>query len=333
MYKLPTPSASVSSSEENDYEWNENGIAVESDKLKQQRRRRKFNWMLVGFGPCNKPCGPGVRAPIFRCMREFSNNSNNKHYTPKRCSSIEKPVFNEQIYKCNIKKCTSYFETGEWGKCLCINDKGISSRSVKCVQGSPTDGVVQVDITNCQGLQEPSSQKSCDCIKHLPQKVFPTISNLVSGASAHVNQIHSNITTGVWMSSHWSEKCEDIKQENCTVGIQHRTVVCDRASSNKNLCDSNVIPSTFKFCKTNADCSKGEWYTSEWSNCLGDCFNLQKKRLVMCIQNNIVVDEERCDSQSKPIDVAKCGISNVTFCGPRWHYSEWSQVKSFLFSL
>lgn len=331
-YKLPTPSASINSSEESEYEWNELGVPVEHDKLRTFKRKRKFNWLLVGFGPCNKSCGPGFRAPIFRCTRESNNNANNKHYTPKRCSAIEKPVFNEQIFKCNLKMCSAFWEMGEWGKCLCGNDIGISSRTVECVQENAMEGLEKVDSSECEEV-EPPSQKSCECGKAQAQKVFPTISNLFSG-NAHMHKVDKNVSAGVWMTSSWSEKCEDNKHEDCATGIQHRTVVCDRKSPNTNLCDSSVIPSTFKFCKTNKACTKGEWYSSEWSNCLGDCFNLQKKRLVMCIQDNVVVPDDRCDTQRKPVSLMKCNISDVNFCGSRWHYSEWSEVHtSWLFIL
>lgn len=283
---------------------------------------------MVGFGSCNKSCGPGFRAPIFRCTRErdTTNNSNNRHYTPKRCGHIEKPVFNEQIYKCNLRRCPAYWETGEWRKCICGNDIGIASRLVECVQENVMGDVEKVESSNC-GEIEPRSQKSCECMKAQAQKVLPTISNLFSGNSnAHIHKVDTNVSVGVWMTSNWSEKCENNKQEDCATGIQHRTVVCDRKSPNTNLCDSNVIPSTFKVCKINNACTKGEWYTSDWSNCIGDCFNLQKKRLVMCIQDNAVVADDKCDTEYKPVGFLKCNISDVGFCGPRWHYSEWSEV-------
>lgn len=325
-YKLPTPSASISSSEEKEYEWDEFGAALDNANLKTLKKKRKFSWLLVGFGPCNKTCGPGYRAPIFRCTRDLTNNSNNKHYSSKRCQSIEKPVFNEQIYKCNLKKCPAYWQMSEWGKCLCVNNTGISSRTVECVQENAIEEIEIVENGDCFEM-EPIMQKTCNCMKGQIHKVFPTISNLLSGnMNAHVTKFDSNLSAGVWMTSNWSENCEDSKQEDCTVGIQHRTVVCDRKSPNVNLCDSNVIPSTFKFCKTNKDCTKGDWYTTEWSDCIGDCFNLQKKRLVMCIQDNISVDDDKCDTQHKPVGLMKCSISDVSFCGPKWHYSEWSEV-------
>lgn len=288
------------------------------------KRKKKFNWLLVGFGPCNKTCGPGFRAPIFRCTRERESkrNPNNEYYSPKRCNSIEKPVFNEQIYKCNLKRCAATWETGEWGKCLCLNGVGISSRNVECVQENATEEMESIESSNCKEMKPPI-EKSCECMKTQSQRVFPTISNLLSrNTHANIQKIDKDVSAGVWMTSNWNEKCEG----DCTAGIQHRTVVCDRKSSNTNLCDSSVIPSTFQFCKTNKTCTNGEWYTSEWSDCLGECFNLQKTRLVMCIRDNAAVSDEHCDIKRKPVELIKCNISDVNFCGPRWHYSDWTEV-------
>ncbi|KAL5282053.1 hypothetical protein ACFFRR_005363 [Megaselia abdita] len=306
-YKLPTPPFNINISEESEYEWNENWNAVEQDKLRTLKKKRKFNWLLVGFGPCTKTCGPGFRAPIFRCTKDLTN----KYYTPKRCSTIDKPLFNDQIYKCNLQNCAPYWKT------------------VDCVKDNAVAGLEKVTNNDCAEV-EPLKQKLCECIKIQNTKILPIISNLSSvNYNAHMSkhQTETNLLAGTWMASNWSDICEDNKQEGCAMGIQHRTVVCDRSSPNTNLCDSNSIPSTFKFCKTNKDCSKGEWYTSGWSNCIGDCFNLTKHRLVMCIQDNNVVADERCDIQEKPAILLQCKISDVNFCGPRWHYSEWSECS------
>lgn len=40
-----------------------------------------------------------------------------------------------------------------------------------------------------------------------------------------------------------------------------------------------------------------------------------------------IVDDVNCVSDSKPIGVQKCNISQVSECGPSWHYSEWSEVS------
>lgn len=175
---------------------------------------------------------------------------------------------------------------------------------------------------------------SCECTNDVRHKVLSTvstISNLISSSensrSASLKIFEQSVNSGVWMASSWGEKCETSNENDCTAGIQFRTVVCDRNPPHTEVCDSSFIPSTFKFCNQSSDCSKGEWYSSKWSDCGGDCFNLHKKRLVMCIQNSIVVSDDKCANQEKPADIVKCNITDVSYCGPRWHYSEWTEVR------
>lgn len=312
------------SSEENESDNN----GVPSNQLKSQKRKNKFIWLPVGFSDCNRSCGPGLRAPIFRCVRESQNSSNNnKYYSPKRCMKIEKPVFNEQIYKCNIKKCPGVWKTGEWGKCICLDvDKGVSKRTVKCVKTNTSGKEEILDDKDCDE-SKPANENKCECEKNIRKKV--KISNLLGPteySSSKPQIFEKNVNAGVWMTSPWREVCENSKQGNCSTGIQLRTILCDRSPPHTNLCDSNFIPTTYKFCQTNLDCSQGEWYFSEWSSCVGDCFNLHKNRLVICVHDNQVVNDNKCKEEEKPKDTVKCNISDVNFCGPRWHYSEWSEV-------
>lgn len=65
---------------------------------------------------------------------------------------------------------------------------------------------------------------------------------------------------------------------------------------------------------------------------IGDCFSLMRSRSVLCIKDEQVVSDSLCldsnnvDSTTKPITLEKCEIKDVSYCKPKWHYSEWSEV-------
>lgn len=58
-----------------------------------------------------------------------------------------------------------------------------------------------------------------------------------------------------------------------------------------------------------------------------------RSRSVLCIKNDQIVGDSLCldsnnvDSTAKPITLEKCEITDVSYCKPKWHYSEWSEVK------
>lgn len=57
-----------------------------------------------------------------------------------------------------------------------------------------------------------------------------------------------------------------------------------------------------------------------------------RSRSVLCIKDDQIVGDSLClDSNnvesSKPITLEKCGLKDVSYCKPKWHYSEWSEVN------
>lgn len=76
------------------------------------------------------------------------------------------------------------------------------------------------------------------------------------------------------------------------------------------------------------------------------CYSLHQKRvwfaiwkafiLITCmpfIDFRNIVDDINCVSDLKPVGVQKCNISQVSECGPSWHYSDWSDVSVLNFYL
>lgn len=72
---------------------------------------------------------------------------------------------------------------------------------------------------------------------------------------------------------------------------------------------------------------------------LGDCFSLMRSRSVLCIKDDQIVGDSLCSDSNnvdattttaaatKPITLEKCEIEDVSYCKPKWHYSEWSEVS------
>lgn len=58
-----------------------------------------------------------------------------------------------------------------------------------------------------------------------------------------------------------------------------------------------------------------------------------RSRSVLCIKDDQIVGDSLClDSNNvestKPITLEKCELKDVSYCKPKWHYSEWSEVNS-----
>lgn len=129
---------------------------------------------------------------------------------------------------------------------------------------------------------------------------------------------------GVWLKSEWNQQCS----QDCGISFEHRTIYCDRTAPYTDLCDIRLAPTQKRTCTSRSPtlCAKGVWFTSEWSNCTGECFHLQRKRVALCLLDGLAVEEDKCTSSLKPETVRNCTENDVEFCGPKWHYSEWSKV-------
>ncbi|XP_055593032.1 thrombospondin type-1 domain-containing protein 4 isoform X2 [Uranotaenia lowii] len=318
-------------------------------------RKRKFLWKVVGFGACSKSCGGGVQQPVIKCVREAPT----RIFSPKRCAHLTQPVLNENLLRCNTQPCPAYWKLSEWSECNCedkFNENDVfKTREVKCVQELISGIVIQVSSGACMEEQPPAAEQ-CDCSKHFkppPQqeshKRKPTVINHHSHHQHHHN--HNNNggfntqndmgqgyggrlpmdrisqrveakKTGIWLTADWSDRCS----ASCGVGLQTRSIFCDRSSStNSERCDLRFTPDTTRECTSDRACEFGEWFAGPWGLCSGDCFNLTRSRTVLCIRNDNFVTDNECDDNVRPKSVETCDIETIDDCKPRWHYSEWSE--------
>lgn len=321
------------------------------------KKRSKFTWKLIGFGPCTKSCGGGYQPPIFRCVRDSAT----RFYTPRRCMHLEKPVFHELVYRCNTKLCPSYWHIEDWSDCFCHNGKGIRERQIKCVQEQSSGVIIQVEDNSCTD-EKPETKESCTCPKQHRKKVHTQRSER-SRIQLHVKGTQSVVTVnettnssidvdnsdgegnertvrqnapytseknekaGSWLMSEWSNHCS----AECGIGVEHRSIFCDRSPPNTEPCDLRTTPDTTRFCESERNCDTGTWFTGRWSECSGDCFNLTKKRDVFCVRDNVIVEDVECIKFKKPDSIKNCSLDEVHYCRPKWHYSDWTPVRTIYY--
>ena len=187
-YTLPVASSSISEPEELQSQWNELGQPldeIDENLLKlpggnqisriKEKKRRRFSWELLGFGPCNRSCGPGVQMPIFRCIRDSATKESlSRYYSPKRCAFIEKPQFSEDIYHCNRGLCPAYWRPTEYGECACKENEseGIRSRQIECVQEQASGSIEKVEDSKCLSEKLPDLKETCNCQLMAKRKIY-----------------------------------------------------------------------------------------------------------------------------------------------------------------
>lgn len=313
-----------------------------------ERRRRRYVWKVVSFSSCSKSCGGGTLSPIIRCVRDGTPN---KFFNHKRCTDQDKPVLNENVLRCNTQPCPAYWKIEEWSACNCglPNEHEHQTREIKCVQELASGVVIQVVEAACLDDQPPIRQ-NCVCPKapnnlshhqhhtkrnhHNHQHTkgsfrapVTLIGNSTIGKRVHVTE---NKNAGSWLSAEWGDECPT----KCGDGVQYRSIFCDRSHPNTERCDLRQTPDTSRQCTASKRCDLGDWFTGSWSKCSGDCFSLARSRAVYCIKNKQIVADTECidpndaENTSKPLATEACEIDDVTYCKPRWHYSEWTEVIS-----
>ncbi|XP_067620211.1 thrombospondin type-1 domain-containing protein 4 isoform X2 [Eurosta solidaginis] len=284
-------------------------------------RRRRFNWKVVGFSSCSKSCGGGIQTPIVRCVRENPI----RYYSQRRCLHSEKPMLNENLLRCNTQPCPAYWRIEEWSDCHCQQGEGYRGRDISCVQELASGIVIHVDSSACED-ETPIQRKQCDCPK-ARRRSYAARYRTAQHAHTSPNETNNyrgrdkSDKSGTWLMSDWNQYCS----AECGAGIEYRTIFCDRSKPNTDRCDPHTTPELQRPCERASECVKGEWFAGPWSQCNGNCFNLTRTRPIYCIHNLEIVGDENCKPEQKPQLSENCLHEEVEYCGPRWHYSEWTE--------
>ncbi|KAH8306689.1 hypothetical protein KR044_006532 [Drosophila immigrans] len=165
-YTIPISSAAVIEEEEFQAVWDEWGKPVNDTDVGygqriRERKRKRFSWKLLGFGECNRSCGPGTQTPIFRCVS--LRESSTRYYSPIRCAFIEKPTFNNDIYNCNRGLCPAFWRPSNFSSCQCLNGNSIGQRTrrFECMQEQIKGNVIPVPDNLCPARDDLSEPCRC----------------------------------------------------------------------------------------------------------------------------------------------------------------------------
>lgn len=317
----------------------------ENNKQTDEKKKKKnaYVWRVVSFSTCSKTCGGGTLTPIIRCVREGTA----KFFNHKRCAHQTKPILNENILRCNAQPCPAYWKLTEWSACNCglPNERDFQTRDIECVQELSSGVVMHVTAQACLE-KKPENRQECNCPKqaanyyrhshkikekgqhhHHHAAPITLIGNSTIGKRAHHLESRK---PGVWIASDWNDQCST----KCGEGTQYRSIFCDRSPKN-DRCDFRLTPETTRSCTETARCTVGDWFIGPWSECFGDCFNLMRSRSVLCIKDDQIVGDTLCidsnnvENTTKPLTIEKCTLNDVSYCRPKWHYSEWTEVIVF----
>lgn len=311
-YEYLLPNATVSKNTQNSTRLIDEAtkLSPNENSIHKNIPASKFSWKVTGFSACSKSCGGGLQVPNIKCIRENSS----KYFPQRRCSHLKKPLLNDNLLRCNTQSCPAYWRNEEWGKCNCVSSAaGTSEREVRCVQELSSGIVIQVNKSNCFD-EQPESSRPCECRSNASN---------VKRRMKSQKQLRNNVTEGVWIYSNWNEHCSS----TCGVGFEYRSIFCDRSAVTNATCDTSKSPEVSRTCNFEKSCNRADWFTGPWSECTGSCFNLTKNRQIMCIQNNLITDNEDCNLSKKPRSSTNCSLNDVEYCKPRWHYSDWSEVS------
>ncbi|XP_032293608.1 A disintegrin and metalloproteinase with thrombospondin motifs 18 [Drosophila virilis] len=165
-YTIPISSPPVNEEEELQAIWDESGKLINdtdnsyAQRIKE-RKRRRFSWKLLGFGECNRSCGPGTQTPIFRCV--CVRESLIRYYSPRRCAFIEKPTFNDDIYNCNRGLCPAFWRPSNFSNCQCPDGSSIGQRRrhFECMQEQIKGNVMLVADALCPARND--TAEVCRC--------------------------------------------------------------------------------------------------------------------------------------------------------------------------
>lgn len=51
---------------------------------------------------------------------------------------------------------------------------------------------------------------------------------------------------------------------------------------------------------------------------------------MVCVKRNSFAEENECDLKKKPETFKDCDMEELKDCGPKWHISEWTEVRNHL---
>ncbi|KAK7077621.1 Thrombospondin type-1 domain-containing protein 4, partial [Halocaridina rubra] len=324
----------------------------EKKKDKLEKRRKRYEWKVVGFSSCTESCGGGTQATRVVCAKKKRGNE----VPDKYCSQLPRPV--EDTVRCNLRPCPAQWVAEEWGPCSVSCGLGVQTRILTCKMRLSPDQFISAPESSCPQTPSIPRAKVCElaaCVsgptwqvgewgacsaqcglgtRHRPVTCNtsrgPIAEHFCDRESKPSNQELCDMgscATDTWFFSTWEERCS----EECGDGVQRRRVHCSGDALDNQVtetsCDPEQRPATTRACTSDRGCG-GKWFAGPWGDCSSECGPGRRTRAVVCAEWlrgrwKVTSDGSKCKAIPRPETTEGC----TTSCPHQWYTSEWSQCS------
>ncbi|XP_055351849.1 LOW QUALITY PROTEIN: papilin-like [Paramacrobiotus metropolitanus] len=292
-------------------------------------------WKVGEWEACSASCGGGTQYRSVVCVQVVGDYTTVVPDAQCKKAGHSKP---EVARNCNQFKCPDWM-VGEWSPCSAICGPGFQIRTVECKSRNPKDKTEHLSDAACNVLKKPTKTQECllapceglewavsdwtgcnTCGQRSRTRravctsengtVYPS-SMCASAKKPELSDACANAPPcdAMWFSTEWS-KCS----ASCGEGVQTREVFCGTVDNRNasqvvrvatDLCDAGKKLEEKQNCKENFTCD-GQWFSGPWMPCTQKCGGGSKRRYIICLKNDSVVDSSSCDKEEKPTDSEDC---------------------------
>ncbi|XP_055351860.1 ADAMTS-like protein 4 isoform X2 [Paramacrobiotus metropolitanus] len=247
------------------------------------------------------------------------------------CDALVKPQASRQ---CSVDPCPAFWKVGEWEACSASCGGGTQYRSVVCVQVVGDYTTVVPDAQCKAGHSELEVARNCDQFKcpigrsagghrviHAvsaagrvapcaPPRTAPSTRCPCARRRRNRNCPMPAIMRRPAMPCGFSRNGANVRSAICGEGVQTREVFCGTVDNRNasqvvrvatDLCEAGRKLEGKQNCKENFTCD-GRWFSGPLMPCTQKCGDGSKRRYIICLKNDSVLDSSSCDKEEKSTD-------------------------------